>query len=446
MSYQVRIESQAAREAKIVASVQASSDTRDFYDFRNQKTQLKLVRIASDLLIYRTENFRTYIDQHSYIIREGKSADFFLVGQENESIQQLQHEILVQLARKGRAESVVPVIEVLKTEKQREPILITQRGVVVNGNRRLAAMRELLEEDSTANAEFTHVDCLVLPADVTPEEIVDIEARLQAKPETKLDYDWIGDCLLIQKLLDLGRTPAQVAERLNRKQTEIRNSLAALGEATVYLKDWANAEGDYTRVRESEQFFKDLPSLVQGKEEALADASRVIAWNLFDNREQLNERLYAFNIVYGKNAAEVLDRVASELGIPLSGDAAEDDGTFSVDVDTDETTTSYQPVIDALRDPAKKDEAIEVLIEVSRGVIEQERGKKSSGAALKAIITANARLSEVDLGRADASSYGAMERQLEQIGKRVAELRETLDHLRKSATAAPSEAPSSTKS
>ena len=295
-------------------------------------------------------------------------------------------------------------------------------------------MRELFDENSNANAEFSHVDCLVLPADVTPEEIVDIEARLQAKPETKLDYDWIGDCLLVQKLLDLGRTPSQVAERLNRKQVEIKNSLAALGEASVYLKDWAKAEGDYTRVRDSEQFFKDLPGLVQGKEEGLADASRVIAWNLFENRDQLDERLYAFNIVFGKNAAEVMDRVAERLGIPLSGDTIEDDGSFDVDVGG-ETATVYQPVFDALRDPAKKEEALDVLIEVSRGVLEHERGRKSGGAALKAIIMANTRLSEVDLGRAEPSSYGAMERQLEQIEKRVKELRDTLSRLRSGATA-----------
>ena len=60
---------------------------------------------------------------------------------------------------------------------------------------------------------------------------------------------------------------------------------------------------------------------MQGKEQGLADASRVIAWNLFENRDQLDERLYAFNVVFGKNAAEVMDRVADRLGIPLSGDA-----------------------------------------------------------------------------------------------------------------------------
>jgi hypothetical protein len=441
MSYQVRMQSPAIREAKIAASVQASVDTRDFYDFRNQKLQLKLIRVAQDLLIYRMENFRTYIDQHSYIIREKLAPDFFLSGQENESVQQLQHEILEKLARKGRADSVAPVIDVLKVEKQREPILITSRGVVVNGNRRLAAMRELHDEDNTAFAEFSHIDCLVLPADATPEEIVDIEARLQAKPETKLDYDWIGDSLLVQKLIDLGRTIPQVAERLNRRPAEIKNSLAALSEAKLYLRDWVNAEDDYTRVRDAEQFFKDLPGLVQAKEQGLADASRVIAWNLFDNREQLDERLYAFNVVIGKSAAEVLDRVASELGIELTGASAEADDDYDVDIDAGENVISYRPIIDALRDADKKDEALETLIEISRGVIESERGRKSSGAALKAIITANARLSEVDLGRADVSGYSAIDRQLEQIGKRVTELRETLARLR---DAISSEPPSAT--
>lgn len=133
------------------------------------------------------ENFRTYIDQQSYIRREGKRSDFFSSGQENESIQQLQHEILAQLARKGKsdAETVVPVIDVLKKERQREPLLITSKGIVVNGNRRLAGIRELLDEDSSAYVEFTHVDCLVLPADITSEEIVDIEALLQGKPVLK---------------------------------------------------------------------------------------------------------------------------------------------------------------------------------------------------------------------------------------------------------------------
>jgi len=425
MTYQVKLRSLAEREANIRASAKASQDTRDFYDFRNQKTKLPFVRLSEDLLIYRMENFRTYIQQRDYVIRETKPLDYFMVGQENESVQQLQHEILAKLARQGRADSVTPVINVLRTERQREPLLITHRGVIVNGNRRLAGMRELLDEDSVVYADFAYVDCLVLPEDATPSEIVDIEAALQAKPETRLDYDWIGDCLLIQRLLDLGRNIEQVADRLNRKPAEVRNSLAALTEANLYLKDWAKAEGEYSRVVDAEQLFKDLPGLLQGKQPALAEASRVIAWNLLENRNELSERLYAFNITIGKQAPDVLDRLSSELGIALDGEAAEDDGSFAVDVEAGDASVSYEPIIEVFRDPAKKDEAVNLLVDVCRDVVERERGRKSGAAALKGIIAANTRLAEVDLGRADPSTYGAIDKQLDQVIGRATDLKST---------------------
>ena len=437
MTFSVKIKSPTIRETQIRSSVLSSTDTLDFYDFRNCKTDLKRIRISEDLLLYRMENFRTFTEQKAYLLRENKAADFFLSGQENESVQQIQHEILAQLSRKGRADSIVPVIDVLRTEKQREPLLITYRGVVVNGNRRLAGMRELIAEDSLANQEFRHVTCLVLPEDATPEDIIEIEASLQGRPETKLDYDWIGDSQLIKRLMELGRTERDLADRLNRKPTEIRNSLAALTEANLYLKDWAKAEGDYTKVRDSEQFFKDIPSLLQGKEQGLADASRVIAWTLYDNKDRLNERLYAFNLAVGKHAADILDKMSSEMGIALKDDVEDDDdGGFNVDIDADTSETSYQPITGLLRDPVRREEAVETLIDICRGVIEDEKGKKTGSAALKAIGAANARLTEVDLGRADPSTYHTIGRQLEQVHKRVTDLKSTLDALVEASNAA----------
>jgi hypothetical protein len=430
MTFSVKIKGPSIREAQIRISVGASTETEDFYDFRNRRTSLKRIRIAEELLLYRMENFRTFTEQKSYLLREGKTADFFLSGQENESVQQIQHEILAQLSRKGRSDSIVPVIDVLRTEKQREPLLITYRGIVVNGNRRLAGMRELIAEDSAANQDFRFVTCLVLPEDATPEDIIEIEASLQGRPETKLDYDWIGDSQLIKRLMEMGRTERDLADRLTRKPTEIKNSLAALTEANLYLKDWAKAEGDYTRVRDSEQFFKDIPSLLQGKEQGLADASRVIAWTLYDNRDDLNDRLYAFNIAVGKQAADVLDRMSSEMGIALKDDDEdESDYGFDVNIDSNSGETSYQPITDLLRDTKKRQEAVETLIDICRGVVEKEKGKKSGSAALKAIGAANARLTEVDLGRADPSTYHTIGRQLEQVHKRVTDLKSTLDAL-----------------
>jgi len=433
MAYHVRLKSPAEREETIRAAVKASKDTREFYDFRSTKTQLSQIHVAEHILVYRMESFRTYVEQHEYAIREKKPLDFFVISQENENVQQLQHEILTKLLAKQRStDSVAPMIDVLRREKQQEPLLITHRGVVVNGNRRLAGMRELFSEDGVTYGDFNYIYCLVLPENATTAEIVDIEAALQAKSETREDYDWVGDCLLIQRLIDLSKNVDQVAHRLNRKKSEIRNSLNALTEANLYLKDWANSDGEYSRVLDGEQLFKGLPDGLQGKDPGLQEASRVMAWNLFENRAKLGERLYAFNLTFGKQAANVLNRVAADLGVSMEVDTNMGGDSFEVELDSGAGSVSYQPLIDAFRDSERKDEAVETLIDVCRSVLESEREKKSGRTALKAITAANARLTEADLIRADPSTYGAIGKQLEQITKRVQVLQKTISELKKS--------------
>lgn len=409
MSYVVKLTAPAEREAIIEKARKSPIRFEAFYDFRSAKYDLPVIRVGIDLLVYRVENFRTYTDQHEYIAKEKKPANFFLSGQEVESVQQVQHALLFRLAKKGKVESVVPVIDVLKTDGQREPLLITALGVVVNGNRRLAAMREL---------EMSHVDVMVLPADATADEIVDIEASLQGRPETKLDYDWIGDGELISRLIGMGRTPKQVADQLHRGEKDIKNALQALSEVDLYLKEWARAEGEYSRVREdAEQLFKDLPKRLEGKDANLEQASRVIAWSLFDNRDKLPGRIYDFNPAFGKLASDVLDRVAYDLGLSTSGGAAAEDGgdEFSIDFDDEDTAVSYDAIIDALKEDGTRDEAVDALIEAAQSAIEMERGQKSGEAALKALSQANGKIASVDLSRAAPETYPKIKKQLTTI-------------------------------
>jgi ElaB/YqjD/DUF883 family membrane-anchored ribosome-binding protein len=420
MSYVVKLTAPAEREAIIDKARNSHIRLEAFYDFRSTKYDLPVIRVGIDLPVYRVENFRTYTDQHEYIAKEKKPINFFLSGQEVESVQQVQHALLFRLAKKGVAESVVPVIDVLKTDGQREPLLITASGVVVNGNRRLAAMREL---------EMSHVEAMVLPADATADEIVDIEASLQGRPETKLDYDWIGDGELISRLIGMGRTPKQVADQLHRSEKDIRNALQALSEVDLYLKEWARAEGEYSRVREdAEQLFKDLPKRLEGKDANLAQASRVIAWSLFDNRDKLPGRIYDFNPAFGKLASDVLDRVASDMGLSISDDAAAEDGGdgFSIDFDDEDTAVSYDAIIDALKDEETRDEAVDALIDAAQSAIEMERGQKSGEAALKALSQANGKIASVDLSRAAPETYPKIKKQLDTIENLCKQLRAKL--------------------
>lgn len=431
MNYKIAILDRAQREAKIEQSIAASNSSEEFHDFRGAKTVLPVIRVPIDLPVYRMENFRTFSDQAEYLVREHKPSDFFRVGQENEGVQQVQHELLAKLAAKGKANSVVPVIEVLEREGQRDTLLITRSGVVVNGNRRLAGMRELYKRDSGTFHHFGHVNCKVLPADTTYNDILEIEGILQGRPETRLDYDWIGDAELLKAMLHVKGKVEDVAKLLNRKVPEVRTTLQALAEAEMYLKDWAKAEGEYNRVAEAgEQLFKDLPGHLTGKPSGLQDASRAIAWTLFENGAKLEGRLYNYNIAFGKRAEDVLNRLAEDLGVPLENNASNDEGEFDFDIGEDDKDAGYIPIINILRDDARKGEAIDTLVEICNNIVESERDKKSETAALKAITAANARLAEVDLSRAGASTYEAIEKQLAAVIHRATSLHAGIRKLR----------------
>lgn len=426
MTYTLKVVPRADREAKIKKHLESPQGEEDFYDFRSQKTKLKVIRVDINLPVYRMENFRTYTDQREFIAKEKLDADHFLKGQELQSVQQQQHEILKKLAAKGKSGSVTPIIDVLQKDGQRESILISSTGVVINGNRRLAAMREIGKD---------YVDCMVLPADATADEIVDIEANLQAKPETKLDYDWIGDAQLINRLVHMGRTPKEVADRLNRAESDIKNSLQALVEAEIYLRDWADAPGEYSRVRDDAgQLFKDLPKLMAGKDQALQQGSRAIAWSLFDNRDKIQGRIYAFNPAIGKLAADVLERLSEELDVPITADT--DDGdTGGLEIDFGEVNDiDYTALIERLRGDETKDEAIEALVEACQAAIDAHAGVKSTKAALKAITQAHSKLASVDVSTAAPETYPGMLKQLESIAAVVVKLQDKVKDAAKKPT------------
>lgn len=433
MSYQVRLVDRAEREARIDLAIKSAEKREDFDFFRDQTTSLPVVRLPIELPVYRMENFRTYSEQAEYVVREGAESDYFHGGQERESVQQVQHEILAKLAAKGKANSVVPVIDVLEREGQRERLLITARGVVVNGNRRLAAMRELYSRDPQVFHQFSHVNCIVLPLDATAADVLEIEAILQARPETRLDYDWIGDAQLLTAMLEVKGSVDAVAKRLGRKAAEVRNALQALAEADMYLKEWAKAEHEYRRVAEDgEQFFKDMPSLLNGKSPQLEEASRAIAWALFDNRGKLDGRVYNYNVVIGKRAEDVLERLSDEIGVPIpdgqtTSSPVTPDDDFEIEIGAEDTAGDYRELINALQDQEKRDESVEALIDICTSIVESEKDKKSGNAALKAIASANAKLAEVDLSRADPSTYAAIEKQLSAISTRTSRLQATLN-------------------
>lgn len=421
MTYKIDLKHRAEREAMIAKRLEASDEFGEtIYDFRSGSFTPKVISLPIDVPVYRMENCRTFSAQQTEIAREGLAKDFFEKGQELTTAQQAQHDILAKLAKQG-TESVTPIISVLEKDGQRETILITSTGVVVNGNRRLAAMRELkARKDGSVDERFTNIKCAVLPPDVTRDEIDDIEADLQARPQTKLDYDWIGDARLIRRQVGKGRSTKEVADRLRRSKIDIENVLQALDEADLYLSEWVKKPGEYDLLQDGQQIFGDLPKAIAKKDVNLQNASRAIAWSIYENRDKISGRVYRLNAAFGKLAPNVLEILDERLELPPSeSDDPANDDDFAIDIDDDGGSKDYTPIIEALRGEDADDETITTLIDACETAIELDRGQKNEEAALKALAQVNSKVTGIDISAAGTPTLPAILKQIGSIRKNL---------------------------
>ncbi|MCO6388251.1 hypothetical protein [Aliihoeflea sp. 40Bstr573] len=424
------------RKETIKRAVGASKQTHPFHEYQNARTDLPVIRLEIGLPVYRMENYRTRTAQLKFIHDHGKDAEFFRTGLENEAAQQAQHDLLVTFAKQGRAASVSPIIEELKTEEQRDPLLLSASGVVVNGNRRLAAIRELFTEDPQSYRHFSHVDCAILPENVTAEEMREIEVRLQMRPETKLPYEWVNESLAIQELMQSGRKTDNIADLMKKKRKDVERAARALTEAELYLKEWLREPGEYQLVEDGQQFFNDLAKALENKEGEALEVSRRIAWSLFssNSRNKLSRRVYDYGFSFDRRTDEVVSQVVDRLGIELTAQESEEatEDQLDIDLGDDEGETTLEPLIEAFDDAGQRDTVSDALVAVCDSIIERDKQGEIGRRALAAVQAANAKLQEVDLSKADPDTYASIAPQLESVIERATKLRESLQAYQKS--------------
>lgn len=99
------------------------------------------------------------------------------------------------------------VLAVMSNEPQREPGIITSKGVLINANTRTVALR--------SNKRTDTLNVLVLPPDVSNRELLDLEFTLQMQRESKQDYSFSNRLLFIAELLEADRQPADIGRLLD---------------------------------------------------------------------------------------------------------------------------------------------------------------------------------------------------------------------------------------
>ncbi|BCJ70681.1 hypothetical protein CS0771_02250 [Catellatospora sp. IY07-71] len=176
--------------------------------------ELPQVEVDVKWLRFSTLNHRTRAEQLREMHQRGRH-DLFTADPLGEDAQTAQYEIL-------RTQSGFSDLkDDLRKRGQLEPAIVTADGVLINGNRRSAALLSLFQDDDFLNARY--VKCLVLPKDATIEELVDLEAELQVARDFKQGYSWINEAILIDELYDrFDKSYAKVAARMHRSEVDVR--------------------------------------------------------------------------------------------------------------------------------------------------------------------------------------------------------------------------------
>src|SRR6202165_849261 len=112
-----------------------------------------------------------------------------------------------------------PSFEALKEDLhehgQNEPGIATRQGVLINGNTRRAALKELNQE---------HMRVAVLPPDAAIDDVQSIELALQLRKDFKRDYSFMNFLLAVEERAQLGRPSLEIQRDFRIKGPTLERS------------------------------------------------------------------------------------------------------------------------------------------------------------------------------------------------------------------------------
>jgi hypothetical protein len=307
---------------RLIGELAAAARATHFAPLRGRYEAAPVIELPEAMLVYRVENGRLIAELEEHAGRAGLGLAELRDAQETLEVQRLLHRFLAEKA----ASPAGPILqELAEAGQQVEPLLITADGVLINGNRRLAAMRELLRADPDRYAGFASASVAVLPADVTAAEIEAAEAALQMAPETKLAYGWINRRLKLRRQRqELGLSEAEIARAYRLADpSRIEVELGELALAEDYLERFAGAKGRYSLIADAELLFSGLHAALGALPRELAETWKLAGLAMIHGRDRVKgpmDRHFPFaDAAPAQMPNLALRRFAEEQGLTPAG-------------------------------------------------------------------------------------------------------------------------------
>lgn len=394
--------------------------------FQDRLQSFPIVLVSIDLPKYRLANGRTASLQSEHLAKNAQARrDLFSGDPELWDAQEAQHGLLLQLAKQADLRKYFED----PANKQVEPILLDENGVVVNGNRRLATWRELLHSDPAKYGHFRHIDVAILPH-CDEREIDRLEASLQIEKDIKADYSWDAEAnMMLAKQKRDGFSNKEIADLYKMKEGDVGELLDMRDYADEYLVSRGKKD-HWSLVNEHEFAFRKIVQSRQkiagpGKQEVFKQA----AFALIDNPEEAGGRLYEAIPAILANLDEVMAKLLDDFDVkvPETAPALEDmfgGGRANPAPPADALDI---PLAKEIQKPENVEKTRRVIVEVIESQKQLRKDSKDAGYLLDCCSKAQAALvAGVSMGLRPESKRHGVTKQLDLIESQVARIRQWL--------------------
>lgn len=367
--------------------------------FKGETLHPAVHRLPIDVPIYRLANMRTNVHQAKFVTDRGAPADFFRLGQENLTAQEAQHLFLFELAKDKDKD----IYARLRDEAQGDPLVVTHRGVVVNGNRRLAAMRELFADDPEKHDSFSHVDVVILPADATEDDLTALETDLQIAPDLKLEYSWVAQALGLRRQVDeLHWSLKLAAAHWKETEDELAALLNQLALAEQYLT-FIGKPRHYDELGSDDLAFQRLLRVTSrpDADPGRAEAERLVGFALISRKDTITGRIWDYAGRIDKITPRVLQAEAIAGGEAPAAQGDEDDPLGMLPQPEHDVN---EAVLAALRDSANIEAVVWAARDAYEDLRDEERRSQKGARFAKDAAKLNTDASRIAVANADATS------------------------------------------
>ena len=315
------------RKEEIVTKI-ANPDSKYPIEIMGKMKQIPVISVRIEFPVYRLANGRTKSAQLEYLVLNPDTPEnLFTEDHDAYAAQYAQHQILKGLVQEE------DLLATFKNEnlEQVEPIICTNTGVVVNGNRRLCAWRMLYYDDRNKYKTFQTISIAVLP-ELDDKAIEEIEKRLQIVKTMRAEYHWHTKALMAEQELQHGNKPAEVAKSFGLKKKELHNLISARQLAEQYLEEIGH-KNEWSRVDKTYYAFESIvygESKIQDQNERelfKKMAFRTISQSDNNLEDSPTGRLYSLIKDMAANISAIAAREASDIATE-QGDEQQDNVPF----------------------------------------------------------------------------------------------------------------------